>query len=137
MGDKIKIIRTTYLYLAIIISLVFTGIGAGTLINTTLKAYVFPKAEKGGYNRCNQQPPVYALEGKGMVGVATEDQKMQLENLLRDYEEWKKNSTGEDCYSAERQSSVVDALTMIFVALPILIVHALIIKKDKAKKDNE
>ncbi|HCU71110.1 MAG TPA: hypothetical protein DIC35_05175 [Candidatus Moranbacteria bacterium] len=137
MGDKIKIIRTTYLYLAIIISLIFTGVGVGTLINTALKTYVFPKAEKGEYNQCNQQPPVYALERKGMMSVATEDQKMQLENLLRDYEEWKKSNTGEECYSAQRQSNVVDSLTMIMVALPILIVHALIIKKDKAKKENE
>ena len=137
MSDKIKIIRTTYLYLAVIISLIFTGIGVGTLINTALKTYVFPKAEKGGYSQCNQQPPIYAMDKNGLAGVATEDQKIQLENLLRDYEQWKLNNTGEECYSAQRQSSVVDAITMILVALPILVVHGLIIKKEKAKKEDE
>jgi len=56
--------------------------------------------------------------------------------LLRDYDEWKKNNTGEECYSAQRQSSVVDAITMIIIALPILLIHWKIIKKDK-KNENE
>ncbi|MDP1884416.1 MAG: hypothetical protein Q8L10_03520 [Candidatus Moranbacteria bacterium] len=134
MGDKVKLIRTIYLYLAVAVSLIFTGIGAGTLLNTGLKYYLFPKAEKGGYNQCNQQPPVYALDKNSFAGVATADQKAQLENLLRDYEQWKSNNTGEECYSAQRQSNVVDALTMIVVALPILLVHWRIIKREKSEK---
>ncbi|MFA5994032.1 MAG: hypothetical protein WC823_03675 [Parcubacteria group bacterium] len=137
MSDKVKMIRTVYLYLAVIISLIFIGVGTGTLINTALKFYVFPKAEKGGYNQCNQQPPVYALDKAAFVGIATEDQEVQLENLLRDYEEWKKNNTGEECYSAQRQSNSVDAITMLLVALPIFLVHSLIIKKERNKKENE
>lgn len=136
MSDKIKMIRTTYLYLAAIISLLFVSIGTGTLINTVLKSYVFPKAERGGYDQCNQQPPVYYLDGDGMKNVATEDQKVQLENLLRDYEKWKTENTGEECYSAQRQAKIVDALTMMIVALPILLVHWRIIKKEKDKKED-
>ncbi|MDP1619836.1 MAG: hypothetical protein Q8M12_02460, partial [bacterium] len=60
--------------------------------------------------------------------------KIQLENLLRDYDQWKAANTGEDCYSAQRQSNVVDALTMIVIALPILLVHWRIIKKEKSEK---
>lgn len=134
MTDKVKLIRTIYLYLAVAVSLIFTGIGAGTLLNTGLKYYFFPKAEKGGYNQCNQQPPVYALDKSSFAGVATADQKIQLENLLRDYDQWKAANTGEECYSAERQSNVVDALTMIVIALPILLVHWRIIKKEKSEK---
>ncbi len=137
MSDKVKMIRTVYLYLAVLISLIFVGVGTGTLINTALKFYVFPKAEKGGYSQCNQQPPVYGLEKSNYAAVSTADQKVQLENLLRDYEEWKKNNTGEECYSAQRQSNSVDAITMILIALPILLVHSLIIKKEKNKKEDE
>ena len=53
-----KLIRTIYLYVASLISLLFVAIGTGTIANTTLKMF-FPKAEKAGYSRCNQQPPVY------------------------------------------------------------------------------
>jgi hypothetical protein len=137
MTTKTKFIRSIYLYLAALISLIFVAVGTGRLLDTALKFYLFPKAEKGGYNQCNQIPPVYALDKNAYAGVATSDQKVQLENLLRDYDEWKKNNTGEECYSAQRQSETVDALTMLIIALPILLFHWRIIKKDKENKENE
>ncbi len=137
MTTKTKLIRSVYLYLAALISLIFVAVGTGRLLNTALKFYVFPKAEKGDYGQCNQAPPVYAFDKNVYAGVATVDQKTQLENLLRDYEEWKKNNIGEECYSAARQSSVVDALTMLIISLPILLFHWKIIKKDKENKDDE
>ncbi|MFA7319452.1 MAG: hypothetical protein WC022_02540 [Parcubacteria group bacterium] len=136
MTTKTKLIRSVYLYLAALISLIFVAVGTGRLLDTALKFYVFPKAEKGGYNQCNQAPPVYNLDKNAYVNVATADQKIQLENLLRDYDEWKKNNTGEECYSAQRQSETVDAIVMFVIALPILLVHWRIIKKDKEKKDD-
>lgn len=137
MTSKTKLIRSVYLYLAALISLIFVAVGTGRLLDTALKFYFFPKAEKGGYNQCNQQPPVYALDKSAYMNVATTDQKIQLENLLRDYEEWKINNTGEECYSAQRQSETVDAITMIVIALPILLFHWRIIKKDKENKEDE
>ena len=137
MTSKTRFIRTIYLYLAALISLIFVAVGTGNLINTALKYYAFPKAEKGGYSRCNQQPPVYGLEKESLAGVATVDQKAQLENILRDYEQWKKDNTGEECYSQERQNNVVNALTMIIIALPICLFHWRLIKKDKKEKEEE
>lgn len=134
MTDKVKLIRTIYLYLAALISLLFVAIGAGRVLNTTLKYYVFPKAEKGGYSRCNNQPPVYSLDKSGLERVANDDQKAQLENLLRDYEQWKKENSGNECYSQERQKNIVDALTMIIVALPLFGYHWSIIRKEKEEK---
>lgn len=137
MSPKVKLIRTIYLYLAALVSLIFVAVGTGTLLNTALKFYFFPKAEKGGFSRCNSQPPVYSLD-KGVVApVATQDQKIQLDNLLRDYEQWKKDNTGEECYSQERQNNVVNALTMMIVAIPIFALHWRIIKKEKEEKDKE
>ncbi|MDO8241100.1 MAG: hypothetical protein Q7T51_03940 [Candidatus Moranbacteria bacterium] len=135
MTPKTKLIRTVYLYIAALGSLIFVASGTGMLINTGLKYYVFPKAEKGGYSQCNQQPPVYGLEKSGYVAISTADQKIQLENLLNDYAQWKQNNTGEECYIAQRQSTIVDALTMIVIALPILLLHWIIIKKEKAEKE--
>lgn len=134
MTDKVKLIRTIYLYLAALISLLFVAVGTGRVLNTTLKYYIFPKAEKGGYNRCNNQPPVYSLDKSGLERVANDNQKAQLENLLRDYEQWKKENSGNECYSQERQKNIVDALTMIIVALPLFGYHWGIIRKEKEEK---
>lgn len=135
MTTKTKLIRSIYLYIAALVSLIFLAVGTGTLLNTGMKYYVFPKAEKGGFSRCNQTPPVYSLDKAAYSNVATEEQKVQLENLLKDYDQWKAENTGEECYSIERQSKVVDALTMIIVALPIFLFHWRIIKKEKEGKE--
>jgi len=135
MTSKSKLIRTIYLYAAALISLIFVAVGTGRLLNTALKFYVFPKAEKGGFNRCNQQPPLYNVDKNALTGVATPDQKIQLENLLRDYEQWQKDNTGEECYSVERQNNAVDSLTLIIVALPICLLHWKMIKKEKEEKE--
>jgi hypothetical protein len=137
MTAKTKLIRTIYLYVAALVSLIFVAVGTGRILNTALKAYVFPKAEKGGYSRCNQQPPVYALDKNALADVATTDQKIQLDNLLKDYEQWKKDNNEEECYSQERQSNVVDSLTMLIIALPICLFHWKLIKKDKEEKETE
>lgn len=135
MSPKVKLIRTIYLYLAALVSLIFVAVGTGNLINTALKFYLFPKAEKGGFSRCNQQPPIYSLDKNAMAGIATPDQKIQLDNLLRDYEQWQKDNTGEECYSQERQNNIVNALTMMIIAIPILAIHWRIIKREKAEKE--
>lgn len=136
MTSKTKLIRSVYLYLASLVSLIFVAVGAGNLLNTGLKYFVFPKAEKGGYSRCNVQPPVYGFEKGSFAQIATEDQKMQLENLLRDYENWKAQNTGDECYSQDRQNNIVNALTMFIIALPIFAIHWRIIRKEKAEKED-
>lgn len=136
MTSKIKLIRTIYLYLAVAVSLLFTAIGTGSLVNTALKAYVFPAAEKS-FGMCGSQPPAYGVsQPEQLKAVATPDQKAQLDALLQDYQNWKENNTGEKCIQAQRQSAYVDAITMILVALPILLIHWRIIKKEK-NKENE
>lgn len=134
MKKTTRIIRTVYLYVAALVSLIFLAVGSGILINTGLKAYVFPKAEEGGYNRCNQQPPVYNLENVKDPDVTSEQQRRQIDNLIRDYEEWKEKNTGEECLSAERQNDLVNSLTMIIIALPIFLVHWKIIRREKDKE---
>jgi hypothetical protein len=142
MSDKEKIIRTVYLYLAALISLIFVAVGTGTVMNSLLKYKFFSEAEKKTYYECNNQPSLYSnmtadTEKLKNSGVVTEEQKKEIENLINDYNNWKENEYGEKCFAPARQNRIVDALTMIIIALPICLTHWFIIKKDKIKKENE
>lgn len=136
-----KMIRSIYLYLAALISLIFVAVGVGNIINTTLKAYVFPEAEKGGYGMCNSEPPIYGIEPIKSIedtknsDIATQEQKDQLVLLLADYKNWKEKNSGDICYVRERQRSYVDSFTMLLVALPLCLLHWRVIKKDKEEKE--
>jgi glucan phosphoethanolaminetransferase (alkaline phosphatase superfamily) len=136
-----KMIRSIYLYLAALISLIFVAVGTGRIINTALKAYIFPEAEKGGYGMCVSQPPLYELDSIKSVEktrdaeLTTQDQKDQLNSFLQDYKSWKENNYGETCLIRERQRNYVDSFTMLLVALPICLIHWKIIKKDKDEKE--
>jgi len=134
MTKTSKIIRTGYLYIAALVSLIFVAVGAGRIIDTGLKYYLFPAAEKKSYYTCNQQPPVSPVISKD---TASEDQKTQIDALLRDYENWKENQSGDNCIVPARQNEIVDALTMLIVALPILLVHWRFIKKEKEEKEEK
>lgn len=136
-----KMIRSTYLYLAALISLIFVAVGSGRIINTTLKAYVFPEAERGGYGPCFNEPPMYELSIVKSVEKAkdseltTQDQKDEITNLLADYKKWRENNSGDICFKRERQRNYVDSFTILLVALPICLLHWRIIKKDKEEKE--
>jgi hypothetical protein len=121
--------------MAVLLSLIFVAVGTGRLLNTGLKYYFFPKAERAGYNRCNQQPPIYNCADLKNSGVATEDQKTQIDQLTKDYETWKNENSGEECLSTERQGNAVDSITMLIIALPICLLHWRIIRKDKEEED--
>lgn len=131
-----KLIRTIYLYVAALISLIFVAVGSGTMLNTGMKFLFFPEAEKKSFFECNQQPPMIGSpDVSGYKSIATEDQKVQLDQLLKDYQSWKENSMGDQCIKPARQNKIVDALTMLFIALPICLIHWRIIKKDKEEKE--
>ncbi len=139
MTTKAKLIRTVYLYLAALISLIFVAVGTGRLLNTGLKYAIFPEAEKKSYDQCNQQPPMYGAEAdvKNMENAATDQQKKKLESLLADYENWKTNNFGNACIQPARQNKVIDAITMVLIALPICLLHWRVIKKEKDEKGEE
>lgn len=134
MTTKTKLIKTLYLYLVAAVSLLFVAIGSGTTLNIALKYYIFPEAEKKNYYECNNPPPTASIPSKE---IATEEQKTQLDMLLKDYKNWKENNSGEKCIKPARQNKIVDAITMIIVALPILLVHWKLIKKGKEEKETD
>ncbi|MFZ3054914.1 MAG: hypothetical protein WA091_02965 [Minisyncoccales bacterium] len=134
MTKTTKIVRTIYLYTIALISLIFLAVGIGNLVNTSLKAYVFPEAEKKDYNMCENYPYfVSTIDADNIKGKAdiTEDEKVQIDNMLKDYENWKTQNTGDVCIKAERQKKMVDAVTMILIALPLYLIHWRMARKEK------
>lgn len=137
MTKTTKIVRTIYLYAVALISLIFLCVGIGNFVNTSLKAYAFPEAEKKDYYNCNTQP--YFLSSvdlqKMKETAPTTDQQTQIDNMLRDYETWQKENTGDTCIKSERQKKQVDAVTMILISLPLYLIHWRIIKKEKQETE--
>lgn len=134
MTTKAKLIKTIYLYLVAAVSLLFVAIGTGTLLNTGLKYAIFPEAEKKSYDQCNQQPPVSSVISREGT---TADQQQQIDSLLKDYDNWKENQSGDKCINPARQNKIIDALTMVIIALPILLIHWKLIRKEKEEKEEE
>jgi len=133
MTTKAKLIKTIYLYLVAAVSLLFVAIGTGTILNTGMKYYIFPDAEKKSYDQCNQPPATAVISKEG----ATEVQKTQIDALLEDYKNWKENQSGDKCINPARQNKIIDALTMVIIALPILLVHWKLIRKEKEEKETD
>lgn len=139
MNKTVKIVRTIYLYTVALISLVFLAVGTGNLINTSLKAYVFTEAEKNEYSRCTSYPyfaSTIDAEAIKKNSQITDDQKTQIDNMLRDYDNWKKENTGDACIKAERQKKMLDAVTMILIALPLYVFHWRMARKEKQENEN-
>lgn len=132
MTTKAKLIKTIYLYLVAAVSLLFVAIGTGTVLNTGMKYYIFPEAEKKSYYECNNPPPMGAVISKE---GATEAQKTQIDELLKDYENWKENQSGDKCIVPARQNKIIDAVTMVIIALPILLIHWKLIRKEKEETE--
>ena len=150
---KNPIIRTIYLYLFALVGMIMVVIGFSMLINIGLKTWIFTKADS--------QPPYYAqpvpppaLVGKipdGNVNTAqslvacsdkcslTAEQKQQVDQWLKDYQQAKDNEklqTSFDYKTQQRQSDAAQAIAFILVGLPLYLYHWTVIKKD-LKKNSE
>ena len=129
-----KTVRTFYLYIVSLLSLIFLAVGIGNLLNTTLKATFFKEAEKRDYSVCYNYPYYYSNIEKNPE--MSEIQLEQIDNMIRDYENWKEKNTGETCYKSEREKKIVDSLSMIIIALPLYIFHWMMIRREKRENEN-
>jgi hypothetical protein len=138
MSKTTKIVMTIYLYTVSLISLIFFAVGLGNLINTSLKATIFQEAEKRDYTMCNNQPYYSTIDAKAISekGEITIEEKNQLDNMIKDYEDWKSRNTGDSCYKSERQKRMLDALTMILIAFPIYIIHWRMARKERQEVES-
>jgi len=129
-----KTVRTFYLYIVSLLSLIFLAVGVGNLLNTTLKATFFKEAEKRDYSVCYNYPYYYSNIEK--TAEMNEVQLEQIDNMIKNYENWKEKNTEETCYKSEREKKIVDSLSMIIIALPLYIFHWMMIRREKRKNEN-
>ena len=129
-----KTVRTFYLYIVSLLSLIFLAVGVGNLLNTTLKATFFKEAEKRDYSVCYNYPYYYSNIEK--TAEMNEVQLEQIDNMIKNYENWKEKNTGETCYKSEREKKIVDSLSMIIIALPLYIFHWMMIRREKRENEN-
>lgn len=139
MDKTTKTVRTFYLYVVSLLSLIFLAVGIGNLVNTTLKVAFFKEAEKRDYNVCINYP--YYTSSVDLIKIkevpdVSDLQKEQIDNMIEDYEKWKKENTGDVCYKSEREKRLVNSLSMILISLPLYIFHWAIIRKEKKENEN-
>ncbi|MCK9445261.1 hypothetical protein M0Q50_00025 [bacterium] len=137
MNKTTKIVMTIYLYTVSLISLIFFAVGMGNLINTSLKAFIFTEAEKRDYTMCNNYPYYSTIDAQALKekGITVEEQN-QLDNMIKDYEEWKSKNTGDTCYKSEREKRMLDAVTMILIAFPLYIIHWRMARKERYETES-
>ena len=137
MNKTTKIVMTIYLYTVSLISLIFFAVGMGNLINTSLKAFIFTEAEKRDYTMCNNYPYYSTIDAQALKekGITVEEQN-QLDNMIKDYEEWKSRNTGDACYKSEREKRMLDAVTMILIAFPLYIIHWRMARKERYEAES-
>ena len=128
MSDLSKTLRTIYMYLVALISVVVFVIGAVNLINTTLETWVFPT---DGWD--HHEDPV----------IACNDQAVSAEKYLESVTfSWEST---EDCVAYyeeqnakerinDRNRDFAFGISMTVVSLPIWLLHMWFIKRDKKRK---
>ena len=147
---KNPIIRTIYLYLFALVGLIMVVIGASMLINLGLKTWVFTKADEQPQYASMPVMPT-ALEKSGEVKTVeslvacsdkcslTAEQKTQLDQWLKDYQEARsseKFQSSFDYKTQQRQRDAAQAIAFILVGLPLYLYHWVVIKKDVKKGDD-
>ena len=144
------LIRTIYLYLFTLISLVLLIIGGILFIEMGLKAFVFTEVERQERlmhqwpfhspdllmpiveNRKNQQE----IEEKKEICL-TEAEKEIFDGWLVDYKEWEEERMGIDPVAVQRHREASSSLAMILIGLPLYLYHWAIIKKETRNKKEE
>ncbi len=131
------LIRTIYLYSFSLLGLVLLIIAGVRFLDMGLKAFIFTKAdeEQRIYSKMPSMPyPIDAIEkiqsqetGKE---VLTQEEKTQLENIIRDYKTWQEQSKNLDPVTAQRHRDASFNLAMILIGLPLYLYHWRIIKRE-------
>lgn len=120
-SSKGTIIRNIYLYLVSFVALMMVIFSTADLINTTLRTYVFTKADINYYSS-----PVIGCDPT-YKGTDPSVKPMTTEECAKIDERNKKQE--EDNRAAQRQSDLVRDISMIVVGVPVFAFHWMIIRK--------
>lgn len=137
---KRNIVRQIYFYAASLITLIIMVISGGQIVNTLLKATLFPKADRAyrascdekGFRHYGNEPVPFpekvptASEEKAQSPTLTEEEKAELkarceENLAEER-------------SAERQRDLVKNLSMLLVSAPVFWFHFRIAQREREEE---
>ena len=127
MSDLAKTLRTVYMYLVALISVIVFIIGAVNLLNTALETWVFPTDGGGYYEDLTWQ----------CDGVLTPEDVDGKETVSR----WETTAECVEYYEAQnikrnvgqRNRDFAFGISMTVVSLPIWLLHMWFIKKDKKR----
>lgn len=120
--DRLRAIRSIYLYTVSLVSLVVFLFGLGTLVYTGLSHSIFPKALEQNYSyrymNCDAYPA--KLEASTGTTMTAEDKAQCLareEKAIADEKE------------ARFQGNMLNGIIMIVIAFPVYFVHFVILRK--------
>ncbi len=138
---KYSLIRKVYLYLFTIIGLTLLVVGSVRFINMALKAFIFTKADQDQWLNINR-PPVPPYTAKQIEDIKneenlTESEKISLEEWIKEYNTWKKESSKTDYLAVKRQKDASLNLSLIIVGLPLYLYHWFIIKREMKEEEEE
>ncbi len=144
---KGSLIRTIYLYLFALVGLTLLVIGFVMLVNLGLKMFVFKQADPAYVDRpslsvvrigpektITDEDFVSAIEKCQEKCELTEDQQIQMESWLADYQVWQTYQTETDYRAERRQKDAARAFSFILIGLPLYLFHWTVIRKETKEK---
>lgn len=127
LEDRLRAIRSIYVYSVSFISLCVFLFGLGMLVYTGLSYSVFPKALDQNYayrmNNCDYIMDIDAKNGT-MTGTTMESNEARREKCI---EEQKVQIADEK--EARFQSDMLSGIIMVLIALPVYIVHFFFLRR--------
>ena len=140
MTDKTHrpLIRVIYLYLFALLGLVLLTIGGVRFVDLGLRTFVFTKADEVE-RLARKMPPLTPVkiqdlgktEKAGQKKVCLpEDEKVALEQYLKDYKNWKEKESKIDYLASRREKNISFNLAMILIGLPLYLYHWRLIKRE-------
>jgi len=140
------LIRTIYLYLFALFGLVLLTISGVRFVDMGLKAFIFTKAEEEQRLIYQQIPIPYSvpriekfqqeIEEEKEVCLS-EEEKVNIEQWLADYKDWKEKRSKIDYVIARRHREASLNLAMILIGLPLYLYHWRIIKRETKNGENQ
>ena len=132
MAKMNVVVRTLYLYLFAMLGLIFMAIGGVQLLDMALRATIFRQAD--ALERLEMPPtPMFMTERGDRLGrdsMLTADERAQIRQALREYQDWQERRRRIDPVVARRQRQAANSLAMILIGLPIYLYHWRLIRRE-------
>ncbi len=139
---RYPLVRTIYLYLFALVGLTLLTIGTVRFVYMGLKVFVFTQADQQQiiYNKMPPSAP-YSIEklnqaaGQPVNTGLTAEEKVNLEQWLVQYSDWKVQNDKFDPIVSQRQNEASMNLALILVGLPLYFFHWRIIRQETKQRE--